>query len=157
MLRMHGWLFCSLLISSALSGCGPNLPPGAKPTKPVKATFTYKGAAVAGADVMFIYQGNEPISAVGKTDAQGVAKLKTYVEGDGAVLGSHKVTVIKDEIIGEAKSVDQNSPDYAPPTGKEPPTQIKHHVPVKYGSWVTTDLTAEVTSGANDLKFELKD
>ena len=147
-----------LLASLALTGCGSNLPPGAKPTKPVKATVIYQGKPVEGAIVTFIFQGDPPVTANGKTDAQGVAKMKTYVEGDGCVIGTHKVMIMKDETTGEAPSVDQNSPEYKPPTGNEPPPVIKHLVPAKYGGFATTNLTAEVkSSGANDVTFELKD
>jgi hypothetical protein len=158
MSQSHRWLGCLLLVSLPLAGCGSNAPPGAKPTKPVKVTVTYKGAPVSDADVSFIYQGPDQIYAFGKTDAQGVARLKTYVEGDGAVLGTHKVTIIKVETVGEKPAADQDSPDYAPPTGNEPPTKLMHHIPTKYDNPGSSGLTAEVTSsGPNDFKFDLTD
>jgi hypothetical protein len=157
MLRAQGWVCGLLLTSVALAGCGSGAPAGARPTKPVKVTVTYNGKPVEGATITFVFQGTEPISANGKTDAQGVAKMKTYIEGDGAVLGKHKVLVMKVETTGETPSVDQNSPDYKPPTGNEPPPQIKHLVPAKYGEFAKTDLTAEVTGGTNDIKLDLKD
>ena len=157
MLRAKGWACGLLLTTVALAGCGSGAPAGAKPTKPVKVTVTYKGAPVADAVVTFIYQGDTPVAANGKTDAQGVAKMKTYVEGDGAVIGKHKVMIMKVETSGDAPSVDQNSPDYKPPTGNEPPPVVKHLVPAKYGDFAKTDLTADVTTGTNDFTFDLKD
>ena len=157
MWRAQGWACGLLLTSVALAGCGSGAPAGARPTKPVKVTVTYNGKPVDNAVVTFFIQGGEPAPAYGKTDAQGVAKMKTYVEGDGAVLGKHKVTILKSETVGETPSVDQNSPDYKPPTGNEPPPVIKPLVPVKYTNPATTDLVVEVTGGPNDFKLDLKD
>src|SRR4029079_7191848 len=81
-------LRCALLSCVSLlfiSGCSRSkLPPNARPTAPVKVTVTYKGAPVADAIVTFICQEGDPSPANGKTDAQGVAKMKTYLEDDGA-------------------------------------------------------------------------
>src|SRR5580765_2001663 len=86
-------LLMALLLAVLLSGCGPKPPAGAKPTKKVTVTVTYKGAPVEGAVVTFVNQ--DPPSANGRTDAQGKARLKTYIDGDGATLGSHKVMIEK--------------------------------------------------------------
>jgi len=158
MLRAQDWRSGLLLTSVFLAGCGPALPPGAKPTKPVKVTVTYQGKPVDNAVITFIMQGDDPVRANGKTDAQGVARLTTYIEGDGAPIGAHKVMISKVETIGEPPSVDQNSPDYKSPTGSEPPPVTKYLVPAKYGEFSKTDLAAEVkSSGANEFTFDLKD
>jgi hypothetical protein len=130
-----------------------------RPTKPVTVTVTYKGASVADATVTFISEEGEPSSAYGKTDSQGIAKLKTYAEGDGAVFGKQKVIISKEQILNNVKVADQNSPDYAPlPPGGAPVPQVKHLVPEKYAAPGNTPLTAEVTaSGPNTFKFELTD
>src|SRR4051812_48987934 len=107
-------LYCVVLLVGG--GCsGTKLPPNARPTAPVKVTVTYKGAPVADAVVTFIPQEGEPKTANGRTDAQGVAKMKTYVEGDGAVIGPNKVIIIKQEAPSAGKVADQSSPDYVPP------------------------------------------
>lgn len=151
---------CGLFVVSAsvvLAGCGTPLPPGAKPTKPTKVSVMYQGKPVENAIVTLISQGDPPVSATGTTDAQGVAKMKTPY-ADGAVVGTNKVMITKVETTGEQPSVDQNSPEYKPPTGNEPPPVVKYLVPAKYGDFAKTDLTADVKdSGANDFKFELKD
>src|SRR5262245_42413433 len=90
-----------LVVFSFLVGCGGGGgPANRRPTKPVKVTVTYKGQPVADATVTFINKEGEAAPAYGKTDAQGVAKMKTYVEGDGAVLGAHDVTITKTETVG---------------------------------------------------------
>jgi hypothetical protein len=150
--------FAWILITVVAVGCaGSNLPEGARPTTPVTVTVTYKGAPVEGATVTFITQGDPPAPAYGRTDAQGVAKMKTYIEGDGAVTGTHKVTIIKSETVGGAPAVDQDSPDYDPEAAYAPST-VKHHIPQKYGSPATSGLTVDVKDGGpNEVKFDLMD
>src|SRR5262245_43236009 len=66
-----------LVISLATLGCGSKLPPGAKPTRKVTVTVTYKGAPVEKAVVTFVNQEGPP-TANGRTDAQGKVVVKTY-------------------------------------------------------------------------------
>jgi hypothetical protein len=147
-----------MVFALVAAGCNRSgLPEGARPTTPVTVTVTYKDAPVEGATVTFITEGEPPAPAYGRTDAQGVAKMKTYVEGDGAVAGTHKVTIIKSETIGGAPVADQDSPDYNPEAADAPGT-LKHHIPQKYASPATSGLTADVKdSGPTQLKFELTD
>lgn len=152
MTRSTIWLLVLAVLASS-SGCGPKLPPGARPTKKVTVKVLYKGAPVEGAAVTFVNQEGEPAMAVGKTDAQGVAKMKTYVEEDGAVLGPHKVMIDKSEAVGGQK-VDVDSPQYDP---NAPPATIKYLLPQKYSNIGMSGLTAEVKeSGPNDFTFDLK-
>lgn len=147
-------LSLALVAGLVLVGCGPSLPAGSKPTYKTTVTVMYKGAPVEGATVTFI--GPESTNAVGMTDAQGKAKMKTYVEGDGAVEGQHKVLISKIETIGGAPAADQDSPNYVPPVNVPPP-QIKYHLPQKYEAPGTSGLTADVKKGPNEISFELKD
>jgi hypothetical protein len=143
-----------LLVSAVVFGCGPKLPPGAKPTRPVTVTVTYKGAPVEGAVVTFADQGDKPANANGITDAAGKAKLKTYVEGDGAVIGPHKV-IIEKSIAQGGQNVGSDDPKYDP---NAPPSTVKHFLPLKYSSQATSGLTAEVSkAGPGEFSFELKD
>jgi hypothetical protein len=144
---------CLLLGQLLLSGCGPGKPAGARPTKKVTAVVLYKGAPVEGAAVTFIDQSDKPITANGITDAEGKAKLKTYVDGDGAVLGTHKVVISKMVAVG-GQSVDVDDPKYDP---NAPPSTVKYMLPQKYSA-MNSGLTAEVTaSGPSEFTFELKD
>jgi len=149
-----------LLMIVLLAGCsGGGGPANRQPTKPVKVTVTYKGQPVADATITFINQEGEAAPAFGKTDAQGVAKMKTYVEGDGAVLGQHKVTITKTETVGGGSTALQNSPDYVPPPeGGAPLPTAKSLIPEKYGLLATSNLTADVKAdGKNEFTFDLKD
>jgi hypothetical protein len=142
-----------LVLTACLPGCGPKLPPGARPTKKVAVTVLYKGAPVEGAAVTFVNQDGDPAPANGLTDAQGKAKLKTYVDGDGAVLGPHKVIINKSVAEG-GQNLDVDDPKYDP---NAPPPTVKYLVPEKY-SRLGNGLTATVTdSGPNDFTFDLKD
>ena len=147
-------LVASLLVAAVLGGCGSKLPPGARPTKKTTVTVTYKGAPVEGANVTFVNQDGDPAPANGRTGADGKAKMKTYVEEDGAVVGQHKVLIEKSESVG-GSNVDQDSPEYNP---NAPPATIKYLLPKKYSDYGNSGLTAEVTeAGPNEFTFDLKD
>ncbi|HEY2416178.1 MAG TPA: hypothetical protein VGI40_28310 [Pirellulaceae bacterium] len=146
----------SLLILTATFATGCNkesLPQGAKKTSKVTVTVTYKGAPVEGATVTFVNTDGPP-SANGRTDAQGKARLKTYLDGDGATLGSHKVIIEKSEAVGGQQNVNVDSPEYNP---NAPPATVKYHLPSKYNSIATSGLTADVKDGPNEFTFDLKD
>ncbi len=140
-------------------GCGSDLPPGALPTHPVSVTVTYNGDVVDGATVTFISQDGEPVAAYGRTDSSGVAQMKTYVEGDGAVVGQHKVLISKMEATGGGPHEAESLEEYDAPELAEDAqvAAVKYLVPQKYGSPVTSELTAQVTSGRNEIRFDLED
>ena len=151
---MIRWRFLvAVLFAVLFAACSAKLPPGAKPTKKVTVTVTYKGAPVEGAMVTFVNQEGPP-TANGRTDAQGKARLKTYIEGDGATLGTHKVMIEKSEAVG-GQSVGTDDPKYNP---NAPPATVKYLIPQKYSNIATSGLTAEVKAdGANEFEFDLKD
>src|SRR5436309_14322534 len=95
-----------VLVSVAAIGCG-----GAKPVK-VEGTVTLDGQAVQGATVIF-YPDNGGPQASGLTDADGVFHLTTFNTGDGAIPGTHKVTVTKqktkDDVTSGVKPDDADS------------------------------------------------
>lgn len=159
MLKLSSMLGYVVLFCLPLMGCGPSSPEGSRPTAPVAVTVTYNGEAVEGATVTMISQDGEPIAAYGRTDAGGVAQMKTYVEGDGAVLGNHKVLISKMETTGGGPDTEQPLEEYEPPelSGDTAAATVEYFVPQKYGSPATSDLTAEVTSGKNELRFDLTD
>jgi len=92
---MRSFLALSLIISTA--GCGAKAE--TKATGQVAGKVTFKGQPVTFGTVMF-----SPIpkdekdklpgkAATGEVGQDGTFKLNTYVEGDGAILGKHKVSV----------------------------------------------------------------
>ena len=142
MLLSRGMPLCAIVVCLPLVGCGPSLPAGARPTEPVTVTVTYNGQPVEGATVTFISQDADPVAAYGRTDAQGVAKMKTYVEGDGAVLGKHKVTINKTETTGGGSEMAAEPRGIRPGRIEVPtisPRRSSILVPQKYNSPATSE------------------
>jgi hypothetical protein len=85
--------------------------------------------------------------------------MKTYVEGDGAVIGPHKVLITKTETVSSGQVADQSSKDYVPPAdGGAPLPTAKNLIPAKYGMMADSGLTADVQKKPlNEFTFELKD
>ncbi len=133
-------LFSIALGIFTLAGCGP----GGPSTVPVSGTVTYQGQPVDGARIMFVATGGPPANGV--TDAQGRFSLTTVEPGDGAVVGSYKVSITKRQEIPDPRQPDS------------PYKLTKDLLPARYSNLSQTDLTAEVKAGGpNDFKFELKD
>lgn len=149
--------FSLLLVGCAILstvGCAGGGAEGELPTFPTKVTVTYKGAPVEGATIAFI---NETAPAYGRTDASGVAMMKTYKEGDGAIVKIHNVTIVKTNILGAASDADQDSPDYDPATANAN-LKIEYLIPQRYSSPGTSKLVAEITDQKlNELTFDLTD
>lgn len=116
-------------------GCGNGRPA----TYPVTGSVTYQGQPVVGAQVMFRAAGAP--AAEGTTDGTGKFSLMTFDPNDGAVLGKHRVTVVK------KVPLDPNDPYSA----------VKDGLPAIYGDMARSPLEKEVTSGMNDFALELKD
>jgi len=121
------------------SGCGASRDPNLPPTAPASGKVTYKGRPVDGGTVRLhpVGKGNP---AAGLLDANGAFELSTYSRGDGAVIGSHKVTI---DIPPAVDGV--SSPNPLP-------------IPKAYTDRETTPLTVEVTEeGPNVLEIVLED
>jgi hypothetical protein len=121
---------------------------------------------VAGASVAFLAPG-APRLAVGTTDEAGHFSLTTYEPEDGAVVGTHTVTVQKLSV--------QAGPTYSVPSdGNIDPAAIERamqetamrleaaekagsELPAKYSNHNTSDLQLEVVEGENEFKIELKE
>ncbi len=139
-----------------LVGCGGS--GGEHPTTEVTTTVLYQGDPVEGATVTFFNDSHEkPVLAVGRTDAEGVAEMKTYAEADGAIQGQHQVTILKSE-MGESQAdlADVDSEDYDPDAAAGT-TAPKNLIPAKYGNRNTSGLTVEVGEEPKEVTFELED
>ena len=108
---------------------------------PVQGVVTYKGAPVEKAGVLF-----KPTSgpiAIGTTDSEGHFTLMT-ANKDGALIGDHRVSISKTQ---------QLAPQV--PGEHFPRYETKYLIPQKYGSPETSELTATVKSGRNQVEFNL--
>lgn len=134
---------------ATLAGCGGKQSvPGRPKTVPVNVKVTYRGAPVAEASVQFLPDGSGN-AATGITDAQGIARLTTFEQNDGAVPGSYRVTIRKSIQVGGA---DPSDPD-APPV----PATYREELPAKYAAPDTSGLTAQVSDSQREFTFELTD
>jgi phage-related protein len=148
-----------------LLGC---LGSGKRTIVPVHGQVTYQGKPVAGATVEFLCDGaSRP--AVGMTDNEGTYQLTTFTQNDGAMVGTHVVTVNVYATIAEAalpvpKGTDSKATSKAIDEAvkqslrnqamaeKAPPK-----VPVKYTERRTSDLRKDVVKGDNVINIELSD
>lgn len=126
--RVWPAVICGLL---SLSGCGgrdANLPE----TAPVSGTVFYQNKPVETGTILFLPESGERPggSPLGQG---GEFTLSTYGEGDGAVLGKHKVTI---------EAYDNS---------------LNNLVPDKYGNPRTTPLTLEVKAEPNEFEIILSD
>jgi hypothetical protein len=100
---------------------------------------TLDGAPVEEAVVTFSItradRDSKAFTAVGMTDPQGRFSLRTFRPGDGAVEGTHAVTISK-------SSMNRGT--------------LVNDIPARYARFETSGLTADVTAKSpNELRFEL--
>lgn len=133
-------IFSALVLAWSGGGCARKT---GMETAPVVGKVTYRGKPVPTGTVMFTPE--EGPAATGNIAPDGTYRLTTYREGDGAVIGRHKVTITALQDMGNVL------PEQRSPT--PPPL-----VPVKYLSAETSGLTAEVKPNVtNTIDFHLKD
>lgn len=118
-------------VLAVVSGCGPKHPE----TIPVNGSVALDGKPVEGAAVVFTPE--EGRMATGTTDASGRFQLSTFQLGDGALPGTHRVTVAK-------TSVDPADPE-----------KVVFLVPKKYGNPATSGLSCDVQKEMGPVSFEL--
>ncbi len=145
-------LFAAVLLAGCTGGGR-----GAHPTTPVEVTVMYQGKAVEDAAITFVNTDHEsPVMAVGRTDAQGVAKMRTYSDADGAVKGTHRVSILK-TAAGESREdlADIDSEEYDPNVAETPAP--KPLIPQKYGNAAVSGLSVTVGDTPVQHTFELTD
>jgi hypothetical protein len=136
-------LICALLVFATINVAGGCSKKGGMETAPVSGKVTYRGKAVPTGTVMFV-PGDGP-AATGEIGSDGSYKLTTFSPGDGAVIGTHKVTITALQGFGNALPEQRSA--------TPPPL-----VPAKYLSGETSGLVAEVKPKTkNEVNFDLKD
>jgi len=129
------------LLLGATSGCNESLE---RPqTFPVGGKVTYKGQPVPKGTITF--QPGEGQAAVGEIQADGSYRLTTFVPGDGALPGHHRVVIV-------ANTADPNKMPGSTP-GWTPPKDI---VPKKYNTVATSGLEATVSKDQPNIDFNLE-
>lgn len=136
------------LLAPWLAGCGKSGPEMGR----VAGKVTYKDQPLANATVTFVPSAEGQRPGIGITDASGNYRLTTIEPGDGALVGSHKVSIVA----------------LAPYDGKIPEgmgaayleevqAKGKPLIPQRYFTAGSSELTADVKSGSNTCDFTLKD
>lgn len=152
-------IFCAILVLCCLVlGCGGGEAgkEDRPPTHPVSITIKHNGTAVEGAIVTLVPQDREKGKAsYGTTNAEGVAVMKTFEDGDGAIAGEYVVTVVKTEKPPEAApQPSTDDPAYDPEAVNKPVPPPKHLLPEKYSKPGSLKFT--VKEGENAETFDLK-
>lgn len=144
-----------LLAAVSLSGCGGSNPPTAE----VKGAILFDGKPmVGGGQVMFVpagaTEGRAAMAAISKED--GTFELTTFDEGDGAIIGDHRVQIIQEAVIEYAVYDYIRGPEGEKAKLISPEKRISDEevIPEVYGS-PKSPLTAQVKEGTNEFTFEL--
>lgn len=132
-----------VLVLALLLGAGAGCSSKRANLAPVKGAVTYRGDPLPNALVVFMPETPDMMPATGLTDSQGHFELTTFVQGDGASLGKHRVTVT-------ARAPEKVNPDNPFSAVPGPPL-----IPTRYFNPETSGLTAEVKAGANTADFAL--
>ncbi len=131
-------LVCGVFAAATFPGCG-----GSAPTLvPAEGVLLIDGEPAADISVQFLpdeIEGEPRPTSYAVTDAKGRFTLKTYEQGEGAVLGGHNVILV-------------DTLEERPEQGQEltrPP-----RVNSRY-STITGGLRAEVTEGGGPITIEI--
>lgn len=144
------WPLVVVSLGLLLAGCGGDEPvQGRRKVVPVRRQSCVSRGSSFRSDSAVLRQAAK-LTASGMTDDQGVFHLRTYEGQDGAVPGSHKVTVKKTE----GKTVpNPNDPNLPPLSSVE-----IWITPEKYASRETSPLTANVSeSEPNEITLTITD
>lgn len=134
------------VILTLIAGCGRALPE----TSPVEGRVTLDGEPLSTGTIMFFPSQGRP--AAGVIGVDGTYRLTTFVENDGAVLGSHTVTIQADGVIGG-----DNPKSYSDEIKGVQFGELRPIVPGKYAVRETSGLTADVKAQPepNQINFQL--
>jgi len=154
-LWMSSWHFVCVawvLIALVSSGCSEETDPRPKRV-PVAGTITYQGAPLSDAAVAFIPASSGGSPAQGTTNSEGMYRLTTFTENDGAIPGTYGVAV--SAVIENNRNPDgtqiysEEDPRWKPP---------KSRIPQRYNIPSKSKLTGEVISDEpNVIDFDLED
>lgn len=127
--RGHGWspaiaLVAGLVCVVAATGCGDDRPE----IVPVSGQVLLDGRPLTHGFVRFVPTGTR--ASTGKLDGAGCFTLSCLNDGDGAIVGEHKIEVIASEVLSS--------------------TTIKWHAPPRYADGNASGLTFQVPPDGTD-------
>lgn len=124
-----------------ISGCGSSDQPD---VVPVSGVVHEAGSPVADATVTFMPSTGRP--STGRTDSEGRFTLRYTTSVDGAMVGTHQVTIAKGGSMPgppPGASAESSRGGTTPPAGPAPPTEYKWPEPVT------------VTADSEEFDFDL--
>ncbi len=134
-----------LAMMSLIVGCGHS---GRSPLGKVTGTVTCKGEPVENATIVF--HNPKGRSATGQVVAGNIEGVTTYdTLNDGAAIGTLTVTI--------HPAADDDQEETKPNRGKKPKLPIERRLPPRYCDPKTSNLTAEIQAGENEIHFDLTD
>ncbi len=144
--RSRMFLVVVMVLPAVVGGCSSKSDGLAR----VRGTVTYRDKPLPNALVVFMPVTPGALPASGLTDSNGRYELMTMVQGDGASVGKHRVTVTA---RGPDKERRGGAPIDLTGSNTEPGEPL---IPQKYFMPDTSGLTAEVKPGGITADFELK-
>lgn len=128
-------LLAAILGLFLLTGCGDDGEFARLNVYPVEGKVSFKGAPADGA-IVTLHPTQDSLSALrpsGKVASDGSFKITTYLQGDGAPVGSYKLTVQLFQLPAKAE---ESRPG-------------RNVLPAKYASPKTSGLSLDVTEAVN--------
>lgn len=139
----------TLLGCICLVGCGRG--GDLQPTATVSGVVTYRGQPVPSGRIQFVPDARGPgvRTAFGLLDSQGRYTLSTYGNGDGAIVGTHRVGIVARQPTTGPVNKEAVAAGLVP--------DVPSLIPNRYASPGTSGLRAEVQPDSNTINFELED
>lgn len=136
----------------SLLGCSSDGPEMAH----VSGTVKYRGEPVTQGQVVFYPSGGRPASGIIEPD--GTYRLTTFDSGDGALVGTHRVTITAYEVIGGSPPPTSFEEEVQEASSNTPLTASKvvWVVPQKYSKRQSTPLEEVVEASENRIDFDLE-
>lgn len=119
-------LFLSALLLATHAGCSPS---HQLETAEVHGTVTLDGRPVTAGGVMFLPDRGR--GATAKISSDGTYRLTTYVDGDGAIVGKHQVSILPPYAAGET----------------DLPSAPAQSIPARYHNGGSSRIEVEVQAG----------
>ena len=148
------WLVFLVGTVFLLGGCGPSGPEMGQVTGKV----TFDGSLVTKGTVQFWPANGRP--SRGSIQEDGTYQLTTFESNDGALVGDHVVTIKSTQLSEAQPEIESTAAEIAHFRQKNVKpiraSRVVWIVPKKYSESDTSPLVANVSSGDNEINFEIE-
>jgi hypothetical protein len=145
-----------LAIVLATPGCLDE-PKDLSPFFPVSGRVNYQGAPVRKGVIHLMPIDPKGTTASGEITEGMIKNVTSHTQGDGAKPGKYRVSI---SIIDAADQDEKSKGDSADPAAAsyvELMSRRNKTIALRYSDIRRSGLTAEITAGVNDLRYDLKD